>query len=126
MNIRGLMDRDLEQLKEIHDRFYKDEFPFPEFFNNYLMCFVVEDDKGKIITGGGVRTITEAILITDKSVEIKARQEALIKAMHVSIFTSDRNKFNQLHAFVSGDNWIRHLKKAGFVEAKGTSLVYNI
>lgn len=127
MRSRGLMPRDIESLKAIHDKHYKDDFSFPDFINDsYLLKFVVTDDNDNIITGGGVRAITEAVLVTDRDVVIGERRQALLQAMKLSTYAAHTNNFNQLHAFIQGDNWVRHLKKVGFVETKGQTLVYNI
>jgi hypothetical protein len=36
---------------------------------------------------------------------------------------TDKNEFNQLHAFVQGDAWSSILKKVGFRNCKGNALV---
>lgn len=126
MNIRVISHSDINTLKLIHEKFYKHEFEFPNFFNHYLSAYVVIDDDGLIITGGGVRVITEAIAITDKDYPIKARREALMSMLQASMFTANVQGFDQLHVFIQDNKWMRHLKRVGFNNTKGQALVLNL
>lgn len=125
MNIRAIKNEDVEELRAIHTKFYNDEFEFPNFFDNYLSSFVVTDEDGRIITGGGVRTITESVIITDKDYPIRERRTALLEMLRASIFTASSGEFKQLHSFVQDDKWYKHLKRFGFKETKGKALVLN-
>lgn len=126
MNIRSLTDDDVTQLREIHRRYFAKEFDFPDFFTNYLSSFVVTDGIGDIIVGGGVRVITEAVIVTNKDFSPKKRREALLEVMRASTFTSSIRGFNQLHAFVQDEKWKSHLEKIGFRKAKGQALVIGV
>ena len=126
MNIRAITLKDIEILKDLHYRFYKDEFEFPDFLNNFLSSFVVTDDNDKIIIGGGVRLITESVIVTDKNYPIKDRRLALLEILRASMFTAARENYNELHAFVQDDKWMRHLKTHGFRDTKGKALVINL
>jgi hypothetical protein len=126
MNIRVMNPADLFELKEIHSEFFSNEFEFPNFFNNFLSSFVVTDENGRIITGGGVRLIAESIIITDKDYPIEPRRKALFEMLAASAFTASSRDFRQIHAFIQDEKWLNHLKRKGFKETVGKSLVLNI
>ena len=126
MDIHVINPSDINTLRLIHAKFYKHEFEFPDIFNHYLSAFVVTDENDRIITGGGVRVIAEAIAITDKDYPIKERREALMEMLRASMFTANAQGFNQLHAFIQDGKWLRHLKRAGFNNTKGQALVLNL
>lgn len=126
MKVRAINPSDINELKIIHDKFFKNEFEFPDFLNEYLSPFVVIDEEDKIITAGGVRTIAETVLITNKDYLIKHRQSALLRSLRMSSYIAGVNGFNQLHAFIQDKNWLRHLKRVGFTETKGQALVLNL
>ena len=122
---RSLNSNDYERLKEIHEKFYKDEFTLPDFIKNYLLGFVVEEN-GSIVTIGGIRTIVEVVLVTDKSQSVRVRRDSLLEALRVAVLTAKSNKFDQIHAFIQDPEWKNHLEKIGFHETKGTALVLEI
>lgn len=126
MKVRAINPSDINELKIVHDKFFKNEFEFPDFLNGYLSSFVVIDDNEGIVTAGGVRAIAETVLITNKDYNIKKRHLALLKSLMMSSHIARSNKFDQLHAFVQDKNWLGHLKKVGFTETKGQALVLNI
>lgn len=123
MNIRALEASDIEQIREIHAKHFSHEFNFPDFLHNFLCAFVVDDDQGKIISAGGVRAIAEVVIVTDKDYPIRPRRSALYQILDVSEFISKKADFGELHAFVQGDNWQRHLRRIGFLPTKGKALV---
>ena len=125
MIIRGLSSNDIGKLKEVHERYYKDKFPFPDFIDNYIGTFTVVDDSNRVITGGGLRVIPEAVIITDKSFSPSQREKALLMVLDVALYLVRKNRFSQLHAFVEDDpNWVHVLKKHGFRDIVGTGLVH--
>jgi hypothetical protein len=125
MIIRNYLDTDLEQLKIIHERYYKEEFSLVEFYQNFLGLFsVVEDDK--IITIGGVRTIAESVIVTNKSFSVRQRREALLQILQAQTFVTDHNGFNSLHAFVQDENWEKQLLEYGFKTCKGRALFIGV
>ena len=65
MIIRPFEERDFPSLKNIHEKFYRDEFEAQELFRNALALYVVEESD-KVITIGGVRAIAESVCMTDK------------------------------------------------------------
>lgn len=124
--IRPITDEDISRLKVIHSRYFSKEFDFPDFFTNFLSSFVVTDNNDDIIVGGGVRVITEAVIVTNKDFSPKKRREALLEIMRASMFTSSLRGFNELHAFVQDEKWLSHLTKIGFRKSKGQALVIGV
>jgi hypothetical protein len=124
MTTRILREADLRELKEIHSRFYLDEFSFPDFANKFLGTFAIIDDDGSIITAGGLRTITECILITDKLKSPKIRQQALLQALATSSFVNSAAGYDQFHCWIKNDpSWERVLTRYGFRQTNGRALV---
>lgn len=126
MQVRNINSSDIDTLKRIHELYFKNEFDFPDFLNGWLCSFLVENEDGRIISAGGVRCITESVLITDKSFSVRERKEALMEMLRASIYTSHKFNFDQLHAFIQNDNWYNHLLKVGFKPTKGKSMVLEI
>lgn len=126
MKIKPLELADLEDLQIIHDEFYRDEFAFPDFGNKFLSTFVVIDDNDDIIVGGGVRSLAEAIIMTDMSKSTRDRRKALYHVFQASLFTANQSGYNQLHAFVQNARWARCLKKIGFRNTVGQPLVITL
>lgn len=118
--MRSLQEKDLVQLRKIHEEHFAGEFIFPDFMQNNLSAFVIEEDN-EIILGGMVKLITESILITDMSKPPRFRREALLRALDYSVFTS---RCNQLHAFVQNEDFSKQLLKYGFEPVRGKALVY--
>ena len=126
MIARALRKEDIEQLKGIHEKYFKNEFLFPDFLNsNFLSSFVVTDLDNKIITAGGIKAITEAVMITDKSFSVRKRKDALFDMLQIFAHINGNSKFDQLHVFAQGEDWVKHLKKFGFDEAVGKALLIN-
>lgn len=125
MNIRGLEKSDIDRVKELHERFYKTEFDFPDFFTNFLCAFVVENDGG-IITAGGVRNIPELVLVTDKNKHSKERYKGLFQALDASTFVVNKTGHDGIHAFVTDDDWEHILRKVGFDNCIGKALYLGV
>ncbi len=126
MNIRAMLPEDLPKLYEIHQEFYKEEFPFPDFSRNFLCCFVVIDDNGDIISAGGIKPIVESIVITDKRQSVRNRREALYDILSASSYLSQKQGFFQIHAFIQEEGWENQLRKIGFEDTKGKALVLSL
>lgn len=126
MKLRAMTTADIDELREIHKRYFLKEFEFPSFFDGYLSSYVVTDDFGGIIAGGGVRPIAEAVVVTNKAFFPRKRREALLQVMQASMFIANIREFKQLHAFVQDDKWIEHLQKIGFRKSKGQTLVIGV
>ena len=125
MIIRALELNDLEQLKQIHAKFYANEFELPNFFNGFLGSFIIIDGD-EIVTVSGVRPIAESIAVTNKDVSARKRREALFKVLEISSFICRNSGFDQLHAFINDSDWNRQLKRNGFNDCKGNALFLNV
>lgn len=125
MIIRAFRPDDMIQLKEIHEKYYKEEFPLADFCTAFIDFFVVVEDD-VIITAGGVRAIAESILMTNKDMSPRTRQRALLQMLQTQLFTCSKLKFTQLHAFVQDKTWENHLKDVGFKDCKGHPLFIEV
>lgn len=126
MNIRALNPLDINELKEIHELYFKDEFSFPSFLQGYHCAFVVEDEHG-IIAAAGVRPIAEVVLITNKEPSPIKKFKALTKILQASEFIGKRFGYDSIHAFVQEEGWQKHLMtRANFKPTKGQSLFLEI
>lgn len=118
--------RDLEAVKVIHEKYYNEEFPFSDL-NNFMASFVVIDDKtDKVVTAGGIKTIVEGIIVTDKDLPIETKQSALLNTLQIMTNMTKQAGYNQLHVSVQDERWMRHLIKHGFKPTKGTVLVIGV
>ncbi len=124
MIIRALEDRDLEELKQIHEKFYKKEFELPNFMNMICAFAVIENDQ--IITVGGVRAIAESIILTNKDVNNRMRAKGLRQTLEVTEFITRKSGYDQVHAFIQDKIWEKRLKKEGFATCKGSALFLNV
>lgn len=121
--MRSLQEKDLVQLRKIHEEHFAGEFIFPDFMQNNLSAFVIEEDN-EIILGGMVKLITESILITDMSKPPRFRREALLRALDYSTYTNHKFNHDQLHCFVQDEQFSKQLEKYGFEPVRGKALVY--
>lgn len=124
-NIRAIRVEDFNKIKKIYETYFANQFEFPDFVRNYIAAFVVEDD-GEVIVVGGVRTIAEAVMITNKDIPTVDRREAMISILTALSHMSKLDGHDQLHAFVQEDKWKRHLIRVGFRPTKGEALVIDL
>ena len=123
MNIRNLSYEDLEQLKQIHKRYFRDEFIFEDFLSHMLKGCCVVDDKNQIITAANIRPIAEIVMLTNKAFTVRQRKEALELILIEMKQNSKLYNFTQSHAFVQDEGWTMIMKKYGFRNCAGTALV---
>ena len=126
MNIRSITKDDIEPLCDIHDKFYKHEFEFPDFDEKFYCAYVVTDDNDKIITLCAIRPIAEVIALTDKNFSTRKRINAHHESFNVAKYIALQYNHNQIHAFVQDSKWLEQLKTVGFKSTKGQSLVLNV
>ena len=127
MNIRAFTREDVKLLQEIWKEFYSEEFSFPVFMENpFIAAFVAYDDNNRIISAGGVRTILESIVVTDKRQSVRDRRLALYDILTASQWVGQKAGYHQIHAFVQDEVWAHHLSKVGFSPTKGSPLVLEI
>lgn len=123
MKIRKLTWSDKPKIDRIYNQFYSNN-EYPNFLEDdkFQSSFVVtDDDSEKIIVAGGVKTITEAVFITDKNLSPRIRLEALLQGLGSTIFLTQGMKYGQVHAFVNNDEgYVKVLQEFGFklIDAK--------
>lgn len=122
MKIRTINSRDLDLIRKIHEKFYKDEFKLPE--DHYLGAWIIEDND-EMITAGGVKTISELIAVTNKDTSVRKRFEGLKMLLQASSFACDNQGYKDIHAFVQDENWYNLMIKHGFHTTKGKALIYD-
>jgi hypothetical protein len=113
MEIRAFKPSDVEPVKQIFDKFYSKDIQFPDFITNYLCAFTVIDSYG-IVTSGGVRTIAEITLITDKDKSVRQRINALYEVLNASKYIAREFQFEWLHAITDDPTWASQMKRNGF------------
>lgn len=123
--IRAIEERDLGEIREIHEKYYREEFNEINFREHFLCAFVIEDE-GKIITAGGIRTILEAVAITNKEINANIRYQALMKMLQADLHFTINYNYNELHAFVQDPIWRNQLIRKGFKYTKGDALVIGV
>lgn len=124
MIIRSIKQDDFDQIKLIYEKYYSKEFEFPDFITHYLSAFVVTDDTNKIITVAGVRTILEAVMMTDINTSNRTKMKAFHMAKEQLLSITCNSNYNELHALSFDPKWTHLMKRGGFEEHPGTFLVY--
>lgn len=113
MLIRRLETTDIEHIRQLHEQYYS-EFEFPDFFNRFLSKFAVVDEDGEIVVAGGVRPIAETVIITDQTKSNIKIGRALMEAFRASMYTCAASNIDELHAFVTNEQYASHLVRHGF------------
>jgi hypothetical protein len=121
MNIRALEPKDMEELNRLHDKFFSEQFSKTDFTKGFLSAFVIADDDGKTVMGGGIRPIAETIIVTDKEANPHLLGDALLEALRFSQYTCARYNIELLHAFVKDPVYAKHLVKHGFSKRESTA-----
>jgi len=111
--IRSIQLGDASWICDIWEKWYKDEMPCPNFLDKFLCAFTVMNNDQPIIIGG-VRTIAESVILTDKSLPKKTRMRAIYETLEASKFVANRSGYNNLNAFIHDPIWARCLIKMGF------------
>lgn len=122
--IRTFMPHDLEKVKEIHSRFFAQEFDFPNFLE-FICAFVVEDEKG-IITVGGIRDIAECVAVTDLSRSPQDRIRALYHLLDASTFVCKKSNYDQMYVWSQNPKYSKRLQRNGFRLPQGQSLILDL
>lgn len=125
MILRAIQEQDIEQIRKIHDKYYKDEFSEIDFRRHFLCAFVIEED-GEIITAGGVRTILEAVAVTNKEFPSYRRMKALLKMLDADLHFASCYNYEELHVFLQDEDYMKRVIKRGFHPTKGNALVIGV
>lgn len=113
MTSREFKRSDVEYVRQLHDKYFGNQFVSDDFMN-MLNAFVIENDEGKVILAGGVKPLAETILVTDKSHSMTTIGRALVEAQKISMFTCRKLGIDWLHAFVKDESYMNHLIQHGF------------
>lgn len=120
-----LSENDLLLLKIIHDKFYSNDFAFPDFKRNFLTSFKILNDNNELITAGGIKLNPEVILLTDKEKSVNERIHALISVAQMCGFIAKSAGHDLISVSISDDEkYVEILKKYGFRDSRGTHLVF--
>lgn len=125
MIVRALNKDDINQLESIHAQHFSTEFDIDNFNHLIEQAFVVEK-HGDIICAGGIKSLAEAVLITDLSKNEFDRVKALKEALKIFKFIAHRTGHDSIHAFIQDDKWCGHLKNEGFEDCKGNAIFLRI
>lgn len=122
--IRPFKEEDIEKARAIHEKYFKEEFDFPNFLQNFICAFVITDeDSDNLIAVGGVRTLAEAVLLTNKDYHVRDRRRAFFSILDANCYFAQKTNHDSLHAFVQDHTWEYYLRrKWGFQECKGKPL----
>ena len=124
--LREIRRRDIFIAQQFHDKFYRDEFPFPNFYR-FASAWTIADEDDRPIIVGGLKSIAESIIITDKEYSPRVRRAALLENLEASIAIGRECGFDQIHCAIQDKVYEKHLKKlAGFRDVKGSFLVRDI
>lgn len=126
MKIRALTPEDMPYLDALHEKSFSKQFDKTDFLTGFLGAFVITDDDGKIVMGGGVRPIAETVIVTDVEANPHLLGDALLEALKYSKFAAMYNKIELLHAFVKDPNYARHLVKHGFLPRQSTAYFLDV
>lgn len=122
--LRKFKTEDFRKLKEIHEKYYTNEFPFPNL-DSFMSFLISTDHNGELIAAGGVRSIAEIITITDKDKSPVIRGRCLMELLNHGRTVASSYGYDQLYSHVEGANWVRAHKIAGFKQFKAVPLVLN-
>lgn len=125
MNIRPMRVEDVDALQRIHEEFYQDEFDIDVFNQKFLSLFTIENDSG-IITLGGIRSLAEVVIVTNKNLSARVRIDGLHEMLSMLAIVGRHNGYDSLHAFIQDKIWLEQLKTAGFQTVNGDAIHYRI
>ena len=122
MDIRFLGTEDWPQIKALYNNHFS-EMDFPDFYNTFLCSYVVHEGN-KIIAAGGLKPLVEAVIISDKSLPVRVRREALLKMKEALVYSTQKIRHKQLYAFTYDDEYAKHLtERMGFKQIKESKLL---
>ena len=124
MILRNLTEKDIPTLQKIHAEFFSHEFNFNEFLDANLICATVAvSNTNEIIAVGGLRVLLEESIIQNKFFDVRDRREAVYKIHQSLLVTAGKNGHTGIHAFIQDPKWLNHLRRFGFRETKGRSII---
>ena len=126
MIIRKAKPADKEWVSEMHNKFFNSNEPIDLFDGSFSCPFVIEED-GEIVLAGGVKTLAEVAIVTDRNKNIRTRVTALLQALGSSITIAREMNQQCIYAFVNDDDqYVKHLQKYNFKLIDAKLLVLNL
>lgn len=106
---------DLDKLKELHERYHKEDFSPPEFFGpSVLNAFTIRDSEGDILVGASVTKIAEISLVLNRDKNKFRLSKALLETLNIALYTCEMNQIDWLHAFIKDKDYERQLRRLDF------------
>lgn len=125
MITRPLQNTDIERVREIHEKYYREEFHFPDFAKNFLTTFKISKSNGEIITAGGIKLFPELIAITEQEHSASIRAFALQSAMQIATLVS--YSYGELFcSALENSKWNEQVKSVGFQNSMDHNLVLHL
>lgn len=121
LKTRSITLNDLEKIKEINEINFPD-IELPDF-KKMLGGFIIEDENNNIVMAGGVKLISEALLVTNKDMSRIKVGKALVIAQGACIHISNAFGIKEVYAFTHDEKYTRHLIQHGFYEKEGKTLL---
>lgn len=114
LKCRQLTLEDVDHLRELHEKYYS-QFDFPDFFKECIANFgIIDEESNEIVIAGGVRPIAESLLVTDQKFNRIKIGRALVLAQRISEYICQNSGLDELHAFVTNEDYKNHLIQHGF------------
>lgn len=124
--IRDIQSSDITKARLIHEKYYKTQFDFPNFFNHFTCAYSICNENDELVSIAGVRPILELVVLTDKDKSVRERYRAVYQILDMSKYVASKKGFDELHAFVQEDHWRDVMLSRGFKETVGKSLVIEV
>lgn len=119
--IRTYEPRDLKRLLEIHEKYHKDSFEFPDLESAF--AHIVLEKDGELVAFGMVRLLVESIMLLDLGLSTREKGDAVEQLLLEADFQASRHGFTQNHVFVQGPFAEALVNHYGFRRCKGEALV---
>lgn len=121
MAIENITLPKLREIKSLHEKFYKEDFPFPN--TRRVISTKVVSEGSRILGAAFISNLLESTLILDKSLSTKNRVLTLN-----SLMDEQKNLFqdSQITSFVSEEFARILIKHYDYQLCKGTAVVLNV
>lgn len=125
LKTRTIILNDLEKIREINEINFPD-LELPDFKKMLSQGFIIEDEKNEIVMAGGIKLISECLLVTNKNMSRIKIGKALIIAQGACIHASLAFGIKDIYAFTHNEDYTKHLIKHGFYEKNGKTLMMGL
>jgi N-acetylglutamate synthase-like GNAT family acetyltransferase len=117
--IRKSINEDVSRILELcRDTDYESD-PFRDILSDRVII-----DGEKLIAYGAIKRFTEAVLVLDKSKNVRTKIKALKELLNAAYFETRKVGLTELHVFTKNDSFANILRKHfGFLKIEGTALV---